>query len=78
MALDKNGHLGKGPVAIRQVMQIGVRFASLVGQLFAAARAVAFVVNRDAKIVGHTLEPREVFVVAGDDYFKRRMHGVKA
>jgi hypothetical protein len=76
MALDKNGQFGKGLVAIRQMMQIGVRFTSLVGQLLPPARAVAFVVNRDTEVAGDTLEPREVFVVAGDDYFKGRMHGV--
>ena len=74
MALNKDGGIGQRVVALGQMVQIRMRLASLVAQGESAARAIAFVVNRDLEFLRRTFEPCEVLAVTGNDQLKSRRH----
>jgi hypothetical protein len=79
VALDEDGDVGERVVPLGQVVKVGVGFAAGVGQRDGTGeRGRAFVIDSDGKFAGDAFEPRENFVIPGDDKFKRRRHGERS
>jgi hypothetical protein len=76
VALDEDGQVGEGVVALGEMVEVGVGFAAEVGKRDGLRGALTLVINGEVNCGRHAAKPAEVLGVAGYDEFDAWRCGV--